>query len=332
MVDSTSMHYTRLGRTGLRVSVAGLGCGGDAQLGLGRGKTVAEAEALVRSAIDLGVNFFDTSEAYVTESVLGRAIAATPRDRVILCTKSRYRNMASGQLHPVATVIHNFEQSLRKLQVECVDVFMLHGVLPEHYAHVMQQLVPALLRAREQGKFRHLGLSEFPAFDHDHRTMQSAMGDPVWDVIMLACNLLHQGPATTVLPRAASQGLGTAVMYAVRSIFSRAGALQEALHRAANQGQIPAELAADDPLGFLIHADGASSLTDAAYRFARHTPGANVILFGTGDPQHLRSNVASLLKPPLPVADIARLKSQFGHLKDVGLDVPDALRAVMRKK
>ena len=52
----------------------------------------------------------------------------------------------------------------------------------------------------------------------------------------------------------------------------------------AAKGQVPAALAAsDDPLGFLIHPDGASSLTDAAYRYVRHEPGVDVVLFGTGD-------------------------------------------------
>ena len=69
-VDSGGMQYTTLGRTGLRVSVAGLGCGGNSRLGLGAGRSEQEAIALVRCAIDLGVNFFDTAEAYGTAGPL----------------------------------------------------------------------------------------------------------------------------------------------------------------------------------------------------------------------------------------------------------------------
>ena len=76
----------------------------------------------------------------------------------------------------------------------------------------------------------------------------------------------------------------------------------------------------DDPLGFLVHEGGASSLTEAAYRFARHEPGVDVVLFGTGDAGHLRANVAALLKPPLPEADRAKLAELFGHLTGIGLD------------
>ncbi len=76
----------------------------------------------------------------------------------------------------------------------------------------------------------------------------------------------------------------------------------------------------DDPLGFLIHQGGAATMTEAAYRFARHEPGVDVVLFGTGDSGHLRSNVAALLKPPLPESDRAKLAALFGHLTGIGLD------------
>jgi L-galactose dehydrogenase len=76
----------------------------------------------------------------------------------------------------------------------------------------------------------------------------------------------------------------------------------------------------DDPLGFLVHPGGATNMIEAAYRYARHEPGVDVTLFGTGDAAHLRTNVASLLKPPLPEADRATLAHLFGHLTGIGLD------------
>ena len=81
----------------------------------------------------------------------------------------------------------------------------------------------------------------------------------------------------------------------------------------------------NDPLGFLIHEGCAANLTEAAYRFARHEPGVDVVLFGTGDAGHLRANVESLLKPPLPEADRQKLATLFGHLAiGVGLDSQQA--------
>ncbi|HYU14211.1 MAG TPA: hypothetical protein VEK82_16655, partial [Stellaceae bacterium] len=59
----------------------------------------------------------------------------------------------------------------------------------------------------------------------------------------------------------------------------------------------------------------------------RHEPGVDVVLFGTGDQGHLRSNIASILKPPLPEADRGRLANLFGHLVGVGLDAPHLSRS-----
>ena len=66
-------------------------------------------------------------------------------------------------------------------------------------------------------------------------------------------------------------------------------------------------------------------MPDAAYRFVRHEPGVDVVLFGTGDPEHLRTNIASLLAPPLPLADRLTLTKLFGRLSGVGLDPPDSM-------
>jgi aryl-alcohol dehydrogenase-like predicted oxidoreductase len=73
-------------------------------------------------------------------------------------------------------------------------------------------------------------------------------------------------------------------------------------------------------LSFLIHEGGATSMVEAAYRFARHEPGVDVTLFGTGDRGHLRANIAALLKPPLPAPDRKKLGALFAHLVGVGLD------------
>jgi aryl-alcohol dehydrogenase-like predicted oxidoreductase len=109
----------------------------------------------------------------------------------------------------------------------------------------------------------------------------------------------------------------------VRSLFSVPGRLQQTLRELAAAGRVPGWLAGRaQPLDFLIRDGGASSVIDAAYRYARHQPGVDVVLFGTGNLEHLRSNVASILKPPLPAADTARLNELFGALEGIGLDVP----------
>src|SRR6201989_3049249 len=84
------MEYTTLGKTGLRVSVAGLGCGGFSQLGLAQGKTEADAIAIIRQALELGINLFDTATGYGTEVVLGKAIKAVRREEVVVATKAPF--------------------------------------------------------------------------------------------------------------------------------------------------------------------------------------------------------------------------------------------------
>ncbi|MFM9940938.1 MAG: aldo/keto reductase [Hyphomicrobiaceae bacterium] len=320
------MQYKMLGRTSLAVSVAGLGCGGNSRLGLGRGKSEADAVALVHAAQDLGVTFFDTAEAYGTEEILGRAFTPHDRQRVVISTKSRI--LKGSERQTVAEVLANFEASLKRLKTDCVDVFLFHGVAPQHYDYVRQELAPAFLAEKKKGKLKYLGLSETSPNDPEQRMLQTALGDPIWEVMMLGYHMMNQGARRDLFPKTQAQGVGTLLMFVVRNIFSRPGLLAETMRKLADEGRVPAELAAkDNPLDFLVHAGGATSILDAAYRFARHEPGSDVVLFGTSDIAHMRTNVASILAPPLPAADVARLCELFAHLRGVGLDVPDAVKA-----
>src|ERR1700730_6469970 len=107
------MEYTTLGRTGLKVSVAGLGCGGFRRLGLGTGKCEADAIAIIRAALDLGVNLFDTAAAYGTETVLGKALAGTPRDQGVICTKAPF-GISNPESRPERAVA-SLDRSLKEL-------------------------------------------------------------------------------------------------------------------------------------------------------------------------------------------------------------------------
>src|SRR5271155_6085638 len=125
------MEYTTLGKTGLEVGVAGLGCGGFSRLGLGTGKSEAEAIALVHEALDLGVNLFDTAAVYGTEAVLGRALKKVPRERVVIATKAWIPRGAGGSAGERAAA--SLDRSLRELGTDYIDVFQLHGVSPAAY-------------------------------------------------------------------------------------------------------------------------------------------------------------------------------------------------------
>jgi aryl-alcohol dehydrogenase-like predicted oxidoreductase len=319
------MQYTTLGRTGLKVSVAGLGAGGFSRLGLGTGGSEADAINIIRAALDLGVNLFDTAAAYGTEPVLGKGLRGVSRDKVVICTKAPF-GVSNPNASPESAVT-SLERSLRELGTDYIDVYQLHGVAPRGYDHAFQVIAPALLREKEKGKFRHLGITETAPGDPEHDMLRRAAADGVWDVAMIAFHMMHQNARTRAFPLTMQHRVGTLLMFAVRNIFSRPERLAATLRELAADGLVPQALAdSPDPLGFLVHADahagGASSLIDAAYRFVRHEPGVDVVLFGTGDPAHLRSNIASLLKPPLPEADRARLAQLFGRLAGVGLDAP----------
>jgi aryl-alcohol dehydrogenase-like predicted oxidoreductase len=320
------MDYTTLGRTGLTVSVAGLGCGGNSRLGLSTGKTAADAVALIRAALDLGVNVIDTAAAYGTEGVVGQALRGVARDKVVVCTKVS-RQSGEKQFTP-EWVVRSLDNSLRTLGLDYVDVFQLHAVPPATYEHSRDVIVPVLLREREKGKFRHLGITETAPNDINQDMLYRAARDPQWDAAMIAFHMMHQVSRERVFPATRANGVGTLMMFAVRSIFARSAHLAGTMRELAAAGQVPAELGeGDDPLGFLVHEGGASSVTDAAYRYVRHEPGVDVVLFGTGDQAHLRTNIDSILAPPLPEADRARLAALFGHLRGIGLDLPNRPRA-----
>jgi aryl-alcohol dehydrogenase-like predicted oxidoreductase len=150
--------------------------------------------------------------------------------------------------------------------------------------------------------------------------------DDGWDSVMLGFHMLHQNARELVFPETMRQGIGTLLMFVVRNIFSQPEYLRNTISELIAQGTL-ADDAVDvhDPLGFLVHEGGASSVTDAAYRFVRHEPGVHVVLFGTGKLAHVESNIASILKPPLPAQDQARLSALFGHLVGIGLDLPDRI-------
>ena len=101
------MQYTTLGRTGLKVSVAGLGCGGNSRIGMGAGLSEAESVALVRQALDLGVNLIDTAAAYGTEGLVGKAIKGRPRESVVISSKSHAHSFHDGSMLSTSAAVAN---------------------------------------------------------------------------------------------------------------------------------------------------------------------------------------------------------------------------------
>lgn len=308
------MEFTALGRTGLEVSVAGLGCGGPSRLGRSAGRTEDESIAVVHTALDLGINVLDTSQAYGTEEIVGKAIAGR-RDDVVLATKVVW--IRDGALATAEQIQTSLEGSLRRLGTDHLDIYFLHGVTPDGYQPARDTLVPLLQRLREAGKVRFFGVTERFGGDTGHRMLERALQDDWLDVVMVGFNVLNPSARDRVFPRTQANGVGTLNMFAVRRALSRPERLRETIADLVSKGLIDADLDAGDPLGFLVHEGGATSMVDAAYRFCRHEPGVDVVLTGTGSVEHLKENVASMLRPPLPTEDADRLRAIFARVDSV---------------
>ena len=308
------MEYTTLGKTGLKVSVAGLGCGGSSRLGM-RGEAGAEDHAvrMVKQALDLGVNFLDTAQNYETEGIVGKAIAGLPRDRVVISTKKTLPT--PDQADPEAEIIKGLEQSLKLLGTDYIDVYHLHGVEPKDYKFAQERLIAPMRRLKEQGKIRFIGVSEGFVVDTAHTMLADSLKKNLWDVVMVGFNLLNPSARQTIFPLTQKVGVGVLDMFAVRRALSQPKRLSEICAELVAKGALAKNsIDVNDPLGFLLKETDAATLPEAAYRFCRHERGVNVVLTGTGNPEHLRENVSAILKPPLPRAALDRLEKLFGGL------------------
>ena len=306
------MQMVRLGRTGLDVSVAGLGCGGHSRLGMARGKDVHHAADMVRCALDLGINFIDTARAYGTEEAVGMGVKGR-RDQAVISSKA---GIGRGtELMSAADMARYVDDCLKKLDTTYVDVFHLHGVTPAQYPHARDVMVPELKRQQAAGKLRFLAISEQFGGDTGHVMFRQCLADDLFDVVMVGFSVLNPSARQRVFPQTRERAVGTLIMFAVREALSRPDELKKVVGELIARGEIDAdEVDANDPLGFL--GDG-KAVVEAAYRFCRHEPGAHVILTGTGDPAHLEANVAAILAPPLPPETLAQLEAIFGKVDSV---------------
>ena len=299
------MQTTTLGRTGFNVSVAGLGCGGPSRLGTreGYGGTEEDAVGLVRLAIDSGVNLLDTAVVYRTEGIVGRAVRESGRRDDLFVTSK------AGVDQSPAEFAKSIDASLQTLGLDHLDAYFLHGVKPSELPAAMENLVPVLHDAQSAGKIRFLAISELFQDDPAHHMFRSLYANNAWadvfDVIMVGFNLLNPSARRHVLPHTGRLNIGTLCMFAVRRALSDAQRRGEVL----DEMNLPAET-----LDFLGDAE---SVTEKGYRFCRHEPGIDCVLFGTGNQNHLRVNVRSINGNPLSADDAKRLNDLFGTRESV---------------
>ncbi|GHU16916.1 D-threo-aldose 1-dehydrogenase [Spirochaetia bacterium] len=306
------METVILGRTGLKATIAGLGCGGHSRIGIGK-YGPDHAAGIVRSAFDAGVNFFDTATAYGTQAAVGKGLLGIGRDRYILSTKFPYKNKTG--LKSAAELLETLDESLRELKTDYVDIYHIHGVSAADYPLVRETLVSAMEQAKKAGKLRFLGITEVFGSDTGHNMFKICLPDNIFDVIMVGYNLLNPSAAKRVLPATIEKNVGVLCMFAVRSALSNPAQLKIDVGRILEHAQADPALVKDETvLDFLVQSGVASSIMEAAYRYCRHTKGIDVVLTGTSSPNHLKDNLASIQKGPLPKDILEKLEKLFGNV------------------
>jgi len=192
------MQMRRLGRTGLEVSA--IGCGG---IPIFRAEK-PEAVKVLRYAMDNGVNYFDTARGYDkggSEERLAEAIKGR-RDQVVIASKATVRTRKEMQ--------EAVEESLKTLEVDVIDVYKCHHVItPEEWQQVSgpDGAMEALLKAREQGKIRHVGIS-----GHRPEVLAEAVKTGVIDVLLVPFNFVKDEPASVLFPHTQEHDVGVTIM------------------------------------------------------------------------------------------------------------------------
>lgn len=289
----------------------GLGSGGRSQLGQAHGLGQREITAIVRRALDLGVNLIDTAAAYGrSEELLGHALAGVPRDRYILCTK--FWPVKDDVLEPTEAFRASLERSLCLLNTDSVDVMYLHGIAPDWLQRVMDRFYEPLVQAQRDGLVRFLGITEAFQTDHEHRTLQTVLPRGSFDVVMVGYNVLSPAPARHVFPLAQAADAGVVVMCAIRGVLLRPERIRVVVAEWKGEGLLARDAVPDDePLGWLV-GPWADSVPSAAYKFAAAHPAVSCVLTGTGRLAHLEQNVETILGTPLPPEVVERAIDVFG--------------------
>lgn len=213
------MHYKHLGRTGLRISAVGLGCGnfggiGSAPAFFGRGETEQEAFAIMDAAWDLGINFFDTADAYGggrSESYIGawlKAKGSAVRDQLIVSSKV-FNPVGDGPNdHGLSRrqIVRQVDASLRRLGVEYLDMYLIHEPDPDT---PLEETLRALDDMVRQGKLRYIGASNMPAWLMTKALwISDKLGLHRFEWVQNAYSLLERGDERELFPLCQDQGLG----------------------------------------------------------------------------------------------------------------------------
>lgn len=307
------MHYKTLGRTGLRVSVIGLGT----MVHAGHFGPMKDEESLaaIDAALELGVNFIDTSDAYgagYSETLLGNALKGR-RDKVILATKGG--NVMVGpnkgkRIFAPAYIDDVLHGSLKRLQTDWIDLYQLHN--PDLEVIERGEVWEVLEKRKKEGKIRHYGVS----INTMAEGIAAAKGGRA-ETIQVEYNLLQQEPAEEIFPPAQAANVGIIARLPLkRGILT--GKLTQADEQRFQGEDVRArsfkgeafakELAKADKLRFLVHGP-VKTLGQAALAFCVAHPAVTIAVPGARNAQQMRENAAAgdVTLPPEDLAKVAEL-------------------------
>ena len=213
------MEHRRLGRTGLKVSLFGLGCGNFGGIGsdprfYGQGESESEAFALMDRALDMGINFFDTADAYGggrSESFIGRWLKtkdSTVADRILVSSKA-FNPVGEGPNDRGLSRRHlkrQVERSLKRLGVERLDMFLIHEPDPET---PLEETLRALDDLIHQGKIHYVGASNIEAWRLAKALgLSEKLGLNRFEWVQNGYSLLERDPERDLFPLCSQEGLG----------------------------------------------------------------------------------------------------------------------------
>ena len=307
------MEYRTFGKTGMRVSEIGLGCG---PLGI---DPEADYEPLLSRALELGVNFFDSADfysSYRSEEWLGR-ILSPRRDEVILATKFG-TIPGKGKDFSVSHMRKSLEESLKRLRTDYIDIYQLHspprGILQD------DELLAALHAVKKEGKIRFYGIS----LDGGEFGIDAV---EAWNVdsIQIAFNLFHQGPAERFFAEAERRGVGVIVKSPLDSGMlggdlepGRPRKLDDPRERWSEE-ETKRRQSLFDEVKFLAEGAG-RTWSQAALQFVLSFDAVSVAIPGTTSVEHLEENAAAA-GGRLSAAELARIKDLHGgEFKDLNLE------------
>ena len=199
------MQKRKLGKSNLEVSAIGLGCMG-MSFGYGPPADKQEMISLLRKAVELGVTFFDTAEAYgpfTNEELVGEALASM-RERVVIATKFGFKFGPKGEQIGLDSRPEHIkevaEASLKRLRSDTIDLFYQHRVDPNVPIEDVAGAVKELIRS---GKVKHFGLSEAGA-----QTIRRAHAVQPVTAVQSEYSLWWRKPEEEVLPTLEELGIG----------------------------------------------------------------------------------------------------------------------------